>query len=240
MQVSLQAVATALAAVPGLLVPAERAGWVELVNVLAQTTPARSWSATQRIREPLSVQMPADRPNGVFVGLLDGLRGGAEGQHGQHRAEDLLAGDAVRLGDAGEDRRREPESPCWAGRRRGTSARRLRRRRPRRAPGSWRGSAESIRADVGVLVQRSPTPGWPSGRLSRSRPLATILTSRREPAKDVALVEEDAVDDALDGLVDRGCRARRSAALPPSLLEGDRLSVPAIVLRSSGRTSVSR
>src|SRR6478736_4179430 len=34
---------------------------------MAQTTPARSWSAIHRIREPLSVQMPAERPKGVLL-----------------------------------------------------------------------------------------------------------------------------------------------------------------------------
>src|SRR3546814_17037883 len=43
------------------------------------------------------------------VGLLDRLRGRAEGQHREHRAEDLLAGDPVGLGDAGAERRSEPE-----------------------------------------------------------------------------------------------------------------------------------
>ena len=57
----------ALAAVTGFLVAAEGAGRVELLKVLAQTTPARSWLAIHRMREPLSVQMPADRPNGVLL-----------------------------------------------------------------------------------------------------------------------------------------------------------------------------
>src|SRR6185436_6875827 len=38
-----------------------------LLNVLDQTTPARSLSATARIREPFSVQMPADNPYGVLL-----------------------------------------------------------------------------------------------------------------------------------------------------------------------------
>src|SRR6476646_1777949 len=38
-----------------------------LLNVLAHTTPARSWLAIQRMRDPLSVQTPAERPNGVLL-----------------------------------------------------------------------------------------------------------------------------------------------------------------------------
>ena len=34
--------------------------------MFAQTTPARSRSAIQRIREPFSVQTPAERPYGVL------------------------------------------------------------------------------------------------------------------------------------------------------------------------------
>jgi hypothetical protein len=37
------------------------------LNVLAHTTPARSWSAIQRMRDPLSVHTPADRPYGVLL-----------------------------------------------------------------------------------------------------------------------------------------------------------------------------
>ena len=35
--------------------------WIEMRS-LAQTTPARSWSAIDRIRDPFSDQMPADSP----------------------------------------------------------------------------------------------------------------------------------------------------------------------------------
>ena len=38
-----------------------------MLNVLAHTMPARSWSAIHRMREPFSVQMPADRPYGVLL-----------------------------------------------------------------------------------------------------------------------------------------------------------------------------
>src|SRR5689334_24095099 len=38
-----------------------------MLNVFAQTTPARRALAILRIREPLSVQTPADRPYGVLL-----------------------------------------------------------------------------------------------------------------------------------------------------------------------------
>ena len=38
-----------------------------MLNVLAQTTPARRRLAIDRMREPLSVQTPAERPNGVLL-----------------------------------------------------------------------------------------------------------------------------------------------------------------------------
>src|SRR5690606_1950534 len=40
------------------------------LNVLAQTTPARNCEVIHRIREPFSVQMPADRPYGVLFALV--------------------------------------------------------------------------------------------------------------------------------------------------------------------------
>ena len=62
-EIGSQPVSSALAAEAGLLVPAEgRGGVEERLKVLAQTTPARSRFATDRIREPFSLQMPADSP----------------------------------------------------------------------------------------------------------------------------------------------------------------------------------
>src|SRR5579859_7402959 len=66
-EVGLQAVAAALPAVTGFLVPAERRGRVELVERVAHTTPARSREAIHKIRDPLSVQTPADSPYGVLL-----------------------------------------------------------------------------------------------------------------------------------------------------------------------------
>jgi len=46
-----------------------------LLNVLDHTTPARSLFATARMREPFSVQMPADRPYGVLFALATASSG---------------------------------------------------------------------------------------------------------------------------------------------------------------------
>ena len=136
LQVGLQAVAAALAAVARLLVAAERAGRVELVERVGP-----HHAGAQLVGHPQDARALVGPDAGGqavrrVVGLLDRLGGRAEGQHRQHRAEDLLAGDPVGLGDAGEDRRREPEAVRRAGRTAATSARRPRPRRCRRARGS--------------------------------------------------------------------------------------------------------
>ena len=158
------------------------------------------------MREPLSVQTPGGQAVRRVVGLLDGLGGGAEGQHGQHRAEDLLAGDPVGLGDAGEERRREPEAVGRAAR---TAA--DQRSAPSASPMSESSrilascSAELIAPTSVFLSSGSPTRSVAIRRLSRSSSSSATRLLHQQAgagAADVALVEEDAVDDALDGLVD--------------------------------------
>ena len=46
-----------------------------MLNVLDQMTPARSLFATARIREPFSVQMPAERPYWVLLALATASSG---------------------------------------------------------------------------------------------------------------------------------------------------------------------
>ncbi len=46
-----------------------------MLNVLAHTTPARSWSAIHRMRLPFSVHTPADRPYGVLFALATASAG---------------------------------------------------------------------------------------------------------------------------------------------------------------------
>ena len=108
LQVRLEPVAAALAAEAGLLVAAERRAGSNWLNVFAQTTPARSRSAIQRMREPLSVQTPAERPYGVLFAFSIASSGVRKVMHREHRPEDLLLRDPVALRDAREDGRREP------------------------------------------------------------------------------------------------------------------------------------
>ncbi len=46
-----------------------------MLNVLDQTTPARSLPATARMREPFSVQMPADRPYWLLLAFATASSG---------------------------------------------------------------------------------------------------------------------------------------------------------------------
>src|SRR3712207_50764 len=106
--VRLQAVPAALAAVTGLLVAAERRGRVELVErVRPDDARAEPVGHPQDPRALLGPH-PCGEPVGAVVRLLDRLLRRPEGQHRQHRSEDLLTGDPVSLGDTGEERRGEP------------------------------------------------------------------------------------------------------------------------------------
>ena len=206
-QVGLQTVAAALAAVARLLVAAEGAGRVELVErVGPHHAGAQLVGHVQDQRALLGPHAGREAVRRV-VGLLDRLGRGAEGQHRQDRAEDLLAGDPVRLGDAGEERRREPEAVGGQ----------LARRRPAAGALGLTDVAELAdagqllggvdRADVGVLVQRVAHAQRGHAALEALEHLVgdrLLHQQARARAADVALVEEDAVDDALDGLVDRG------------------------------------
>ncbi len=178
-----------------------------LLNVLAQTTPARSRSARPEDPGALLGPDPGRQPVRRVVRLLDRLGRGAEGQHRQHRPEDLLAGDPVRLGDPGEDRRGEPEAAFGQ----------LARRRPALRALGVAGVGQLAdalqlrrrvdRADVGVLVQRVADAQLRHPALERRQHRLGDRLLHQQPgarAADVPLVEEDAVDDALDGLVDRG------------------------------------
>ena len=199
--------AAALAAVARLLVAAERAGRVELVERVGPDHAGAQLVGHPQDPRALVGPDAGRQPVRRVVGLLDRLGGRAEGQHRQHRAEDLLAGDPVGLGDAGEDRRREPEAVVGQLARRATSARRP---RPRRSSESSRilasCSAELIAPMSVFLSSGSPTRSVAIRRLSRVEHLVGDALLHQQPragAADVALVEEDAVDDALDGLVDR-------------------------------------
>ena len=99
----------ALTAVAGLLVAAERRGGVELVERVGPHD-ARP-QLVRHPEDPAALLGPDARRQPVrrVVGLRDRLAGGAEGEHGDDRPEDLLLGDAVALADAREDGGPEPE-----------------------------------------------------------------------------------------------------------------------------------
>src|SRR5262245_12273971 len=94
-QVGAQALAATLAAEARLLVAAERRRRVEAVERVVPDD-----AGTQALGEPQDARALVGPDAGRqavarVVGLLDRLLGRAEGQHRQHRAEDLLARDAV-------------------------------------------------------------------------------------------------------------------------------------------------
>src|SRR6185369_12279113 len=112
-KVSLQTLAATFPAVPGFLITAERRRRVELVE---RVGPNHAGAQLVGDREdPRTLLGPDAGAQAVrsVVGLLHRLGRRAEGEDRQHRPEDLLAGDPVSLGNAGEDRRREPEAALW-------------------------------------------------------------------------------------------------------------------------------
>src|SRR5205814_972705 len=95
------------------------------------------------------------------VRLLDGFVGRSEGQHREHRPEDLLLGDPVALRDVGEDRRGEPVALL------GYPARRLVDPRVLPLPASSRWialptSVEPVKAILSTSALTSAAPVAPS------------------------------------------------------------------------------
>src|SRR5208282_1480023 len=98
------------AAQPALLVAAERVGGVDHVPVV---DPDRAGlELPGYVEGPLVVGAPDPGGQAVFgvVGDLDRLVGALAADHGEDRAEDLLAGDRHVVADVGEDRRLDPEA----------------------------------------------------------------------------------------------------------------------------------
>ena len=185
---------------PALLEATERAGRVEAVVGVGPHHPGLQVRRHPEDLGPLVGPHAGREPVARVVGLGHRLLGGAEREHREDRAEDLLAGDAVRLGHAGEDRRREPVAAC------GQLARRL-----VELPALVHPRGDQLRdlvelrpgvdrAEVGVLVQRVADA-------QRRQPVLQLLQQQRgdgllhEQARagtaHVALVEVDAVDDRL-------------------------------------------
>src|SRR4051812_5895730 len=206
-EVRLEPMETALAAEARLLVAAERARRVEAVErVRPHDAGAQALRHPQYARALLRPH-PGGQAVGRVVRLLDGLLRRAERQHAEHGAEDLLLRDAVALRDVREDGGREPvallRQPAWrlvdlgafvlAGLHELLDARQL-------LPGI-------DRADIGVLVERVADPQRghaPLELLDRGLVDRLLHEQPRARAAHVSLVEVDAVDDPLDGLVERG------------------------------------
>src|SRR4051794_5109188 len=106
-QVWLEPVPSAFATEAGLLVAAERRSGVEAV-VRVRPDDARAQAARHR-EDPRPLLRPHARTETVrrVVRLLHRLVRCAEGQHGEHRPEDLLLRDAVALRHVREDGRDE-------------------------------------------------------------------------------------------------------------------------------------
>src|SRR5207244_9003297 len=190
----------------GLLVAAERRGRIEAVEGV-RPDDARP-HALGHPQDSRALVRPHAGGKAVrrVVRLLDCLIRRAEGEYREHRPKDLFAGDAVRLRHVGEQRRREPE-PALGQQALGLielgaffdsrldEALDLLQLRPR-----------ADRPDVGVLVERvaQAQRGAPWLQLVQQRLRDRLLDQQAAArAADVALVEVDAVDDALDRLVQR-------------------------------------
>ncbi len=149
---------------------------------------------------------PGGEAVGRVVGLLDRLGLRAERQHRDDGAEDLLGGDAVRGGDAGEQGGGEPVAALGQRGRDGAPHRALllAGRDERLDARELLGRVD--RADVGVLVERV-ADAQPGHAVPQPRDHlvghALLDEQARSGAAHVSLVEEDAVDDPLDGLVER-------------------------------------
>src|SRR5690242_20810300 len=109
-EIRLQPLPTAFPAVAGFLVAAERRGRVELVEGVRPHHAGPQPGGHVQDQRSLLGPHPGRQAVRRVVGLLQRLGGRTERQDGEHRAEDLLPGDTVRLGDPGENRRREPEA----------------------------------------------------------------------------------------------------------------------------------
>ena len=158
------------------------------------------------MRDALVGPDPGRQAVGRVVRLLDRLVRRPERQHREDRPEDLLARDPVALGDVGEQRRAEEVAAL------GQVAGRLVELGALGDAGRDElGDLLELglrvdRPDVGVLVERVADA-------DRRQAVLELVDERlddrlldeqaRAGAADLALVEVDAVDDALDRLVER-------------------------------------
>ena len=213
----------AFAAEAGFLVAAEGAGGVEfVVGVCPDDAGFEFGGHLQDAGAFVGPDAGAEAVGGV-VGFFHGFLGGAEGEDGEDGAEDFLAGDAVAEGDIREERGGEVEPAL------------------RESAGGlvdFRAFADAAfhefldffellagvdGADVGVLVEGVADAEVADAHFQFAEHFigdAFLDEEAGAGAADMALVEEDAVDDAFDGLVDGGVLEHDVRGLAAEL-EGD-------------------
>ena len=94
----------------GLLVATEGRGGIEFVVGVCPDDAGFEAGSHHQDLGALVGPDPGAEAEGCVIGFLDGFLRRAEGQDGKHRAEDLLVGDAVALGNVGEKGWREIET----------------------------------------------------------------------------------------------------------------------------------
>ena len=158
------------------------------------------------MREPFSVQMPADRPYGVLLAFSTasaGVRNVSTDSTGPKISSRAMRCDCetpVKIVGGNQ----KPRSGSSHGGDQRTRALGLAGVGQLADARELRGGVD--RADVGVLVERIAEAQRRHALLQRRDHLVGDRLLHEQPragAADVALVEEDAVDDALDGLVER-------------------------------------
>src|SRR6266852_67454 len=159
--------------------------------------------------------------------MRDRFLGCAERQHGENGAEDLLLRDPVALRDVREHGRHEPVALLGEAARRLVDLRALFLARLDELRDAVELHLRVDRADVGVLVERVADTERLEAALQLLDERLVDRLLREETgagAAHVALVEVDAVDDSLDGLIERAVvedDVRRLAAeLERQLLAG--------------------
>src|SRR2546421_2340689 len=219
-EVRLEAVASARPAEARLLVAAERRARVEAVVRVGPHDPRAQ--ALGHPQDAGTLLGPHARAQAVrrVVRLLHGLLGSAEGEDRQNRPEDLLLRDAIALRHVREDRGREPVALLRQTAGRLVDLRSLLGARCDQLLDLVQLLFGVDRADVGVLVERiaDAERGEAALQLLDDGLVDRLLDEQtRAGAADVTLVEVDAVDDALDRLVERGVVEDDVRRLAPEL-----------------------
>src|SRR5438874_2283364 len=206
LQIRPQTVPPALAAEARLLVAAERRRRVEpVVRVRPDYAGAQAFGHPENARALLGPHACAETVRRV-VRLLDRFIRRAERQDREHRPEDLLLRDPVALRDVREDRRHEPVALLGQTTRRLVDLRTLVLAHSDELLDLVELLLRVDRADVGVLVERiaDSQRREPALQLLDDGLVDRLLHEEtRARAAHVPLVEVDAVDDSLDGLIER-------------------------------------